>query len=77
MFACQSTLRTMLRFDQQQPLSAAQQALLAEAWGSFSARAKGFLGQQGSRFTVDKDEIDAIISAEPRRSTRPRCAHAA
>jgi len=58
--------------DQQQPLSAAQQALLSQTWSSFRARAKGFLGQQGSTFSVDKDEVEAIITALRRGEVQDR-----
>ena len=58
--------------EQQQPLTAAQQALLADAWGRFSARAKAFLGHQGSTISVDKHEIEAIVAAISRGEASDR-----
>lgn len=49
--------------DQQAPLSAEQQALLADAWRRFRERAQSFLGQHASTLSVEKEELDAVVTA--------------
>jgi two-component system chemotaxis sensor kinase CheA len=61
--------------DQQAPLTAAQRALLEEAWQRFRDRAKVFLGQHASTLSIAKEEVEAIVSALRGGATPERVSH--